>query len=347
MTLARKALGITGMAITRVGFGAWAVGGGGWQFGWGAQDESESVASIRHAIASGVNWIDTAPVYGMGQSEEIVGRALRDVPEDDRPLVFTKCGLDFDRAHPAQGPRNVMDAKSVRRELHESLERLKLERVDLYQVHWPPQDGTPLEDYWATMLELKREGLVRAIGLSNHDEDQLRRAEQIGHVDALQPPFSMIHRDAAGLIARAARQRTGVIVYSPMQSGLLTGAMSAERIAALPDDDWRREHEDFQGENLKRNLALAHELAPVAQAVGVPTAALAVAWALSWPGVTGAIVGARRPDQIAGWLDAGRLQLSDEVLAQLAQAISRSGAGEGPLVAGAASDGAGVMPAPR
>jgi aryl-alcohol dehydrogenase-like predicted oxidoreductase len=320
------------MRITRVGFGAWAVGGGGWKFGWGNQEDRESVATIRHAIESGVNWVDTAPVYGLGRSEEVVGHALQDYADADRPFVFTKCGLTFDTDDPDSGPFNVMAARSVRREVEDSLRRLQVERIDLYQVHWPPEDGTPLEDYWATMLELRSEGKVRAVGLSNHGVKQLEAAERIGHVESLQPPFSLIHREeAADAIPWCAANGTGVIVYSPMQSGLLTGAMTAERVAAMPADDWRRSHEDFTGDNLRRNLALAAALEPVADRHGVSPGAVAVAWTLAWPGVTGAIVGARSPDQVDGWLPAATLALTDDDLADLAAAVTGTGAGSGPV----------------
>jgi aryl-alcohol dehydrogenase-like predicted oxidoreductase len=330
--MARHApLGSSGIEITRVGFGAWALGGGGWQHGWGEQDDEESVRAIRAAVEAGVNWIDTAPVYGLGHSEEIVGRALRQLPENDRPYVFTKCGLTFDREHPERGPRNVMAPASVRSELESSLRRLGLEQIDLYQVHWPPQDGTPLDEYWSTMVELRSEGLVRAIGLSNHSASQLRAAERIGHVDALQPPFSMIHRGAAELIETAARQDTGVIVYSPMQSGLLSGLMTAQRVADMPEDDWRHGHEDFTGENLVRNLELAEALRPVAERLGVPVPAVPVAWTLCWPGVSGAIVGARNAEQVSAWLPAMELALADRDMATLSQAIRATGAGAGPV----------------
>jgi aryl-alcohol dehydrogenase-like predicted oxidoreductase len=319
------------MDITRVGFGAWATGGGGWQFGWGNQEDRESIAAIRFAVEAGVNWIDTAPVYGMGHSEEVVGRALREIPDADRPFVFTKCGLIFDRAKPEDGPSNVLAADSIRREVDESLRRLGVDRIDLYQVHWPPTDGTPLAEYWATMQELKREGKVRAVGFSNHDVAALTEAEGIGHVDTLQPPFSLIHRGAAeDLLPWCQRNGTGVIVYSPMQSGLLTGRMTAERVAALPEDDWRSTHDDFTGDNLRRNLAVAGALRPVAERHDVPVPAVAVAWTLAWPGVTGAIVGGRSPEQVRGWLPAADLELTIEDLTELAAAVDRSGAGEGP-----------------
>jgi aryl-alcohol dehydrogenase-like predicted oxidoreductase len=320
------------MSITRVGLGAWAIGGGGWRFGWGSQSDDESVATIRHAVEAGISWIDTAPAYGRGRSEEIVGRTLRDFAEADRPLVFTKCGLIVDHDDPAAAPRNVMAAASVRREVEESLRRLQCERIDLYQVHWPPEDGTPIEEYWTTMAQLQEEGKVRAIGLSNHDVKQLAAAEAIAHVGSLQPPFSMIDRAAAAdVIPWCAANGTGVIVYSPMHSGLLSGAMTAERVAGLPDDDWRRDHPDFTGAGLTRNLALAAALDPVAQRHGVPAGAVAVAWTLGWDGVTGAIVGARRPEQVDGWLAAASLRLTTEDQQELSSAIERTGAGSGPV----------------
>jgi aryl-alcohol dehydrogenase-like predicted oxidoreductase len=335
--LPTRQLGTSGMELTRVGFGAWAVGGGGWKFGWGGQEDRDSVAAIHHAIDVGINWIDTAPVYGLGHSEEIVGRALAQIPQNDRPFVFTKCGLTFDRDRPDDGPFNVMAGPSVRAELESSLRRLGVERIDLYQVHWPPEDGTTLEEYWSTMAELKREGKVRAVGLSNHDAAQLSVAEQIEHVDSLQPPFSMIHREiASDLLPACVAAQTGVIVYSPMQSGLLTGAMSRERVERMPPDDWRRTHEDFNGESLTQNLALVDALGPMAAKHDVSVGALAVAWTLSWPGVTGAIVGARSPDQIAGWIAGADLELDEEDLRELGQAIAASEAGSGPSMPGGA-----------
>jgi aryl-alcohol dehydrogenase-like predicted oxidoreductase len=317
------------MEITRVGFGAWAIGGGDWTFGWGSQDDMDSVAAIRHALARGVNWIDTAAVYGLGHSEEIVAQALLDIPEADHLNVFTKCGLVWDPNDRSAAPRRVMAPDSVRRELDASLRRLNMDRIDLYQVHWPAEDGTPLEDYWGVMAELKQEGRVRAIGLSNHNVDQLETAEKIAHVDSLQPPFSLIDRAAAQEIAWCHEHGTGVIVYSPMQSGLLTGAFSAERVASLPEDDWRKSAPAFTTD-LDRNLALASALEPIAQRHGVGVAAVAVAWTLAWPGVTGAIVGARRPSQVDGWLPAATLRLTEEDLDELAAVIERTGAGTGP-----------------
>ncbi|HVE77459.1 MAG TPA: aldo/keto reductase [Gemmatimonadaceae bacterium] len=328
--LRTRPLGTTEMQITRVGFGAWAIGGGDWSFGWGSQDDEASIAAIRHAVERGINWIDTAAVYGLGHSELVVSRALRDIPANDRPYVFTKCGLVWDERDHSAPPRRAGDPASIRRELEGSLRRLGVERIDLYQMHWPAEDGTALEDYWGTLLEIEREGKVRAIGLSNHDVSQLEGAERLGHVDTLQPPFSAVKRRAAAEIAWCARHRTGVIVYSPMQSGLLTGSFTAERAAALPENDWRSRSKDFTGEGLRRNLALADAMRPVAERRGVSVAAVAVAWTLAWEGVTGAIVGARSPGQVDGWLAAASLELTSDDLDEIASAIERTGAGGGP-----------------
>jgi aryl-alcohol dehydrogenase-like predicted oxidoreductase len=331
-TLPTTPLGTTEMRVTRVGFGAWAIGGGGWTFAWGNQDDAASIAAIRHAVERGINWIDTAAVYGLGHSEEIVARALRDIPRDDRPYVFTKAGLVWDERDRAAPPRRIGDPLSLRREVEASLRRLDVERIDLYQMHWPAEDGTALEDYWRTLLRLKDEGKVRAVGLSNHDVVQLEAAERIGHVDTLQPPFSAIRREvAAAEIPWCAAHGTGVIVYSPMQSGLLTGAFSAARAAQLGADDWRSRSPDFTGRGLRRNLALADALRPIAERHGSSVAAVAVAWTLAWPGVTGAIVGARSPAQVDGWIGAASLELTDTDLDEIAAAIRRTGAGTGPV----------------
>ena len=319
------------MEITRVGFGAWAVGGGDWAFGWSVQDDAESVAAIRHAVERGVNWIDTAAVYGLGHSEEVVARALREMPPGERPYVFTKCGLVWDEKDRHRLPGRIGDARSLRREVEASLRRLDVERIDLYQMHRPAEDGTPVESYWQTLLELKAKGKVRAVGLSNHNVEQLATAERLGHVETLQPPFSAIKREAAAaLLPWCAAHRTGTIVYSPMQAGLLTGTFTPERAAALPGDDWRSRSPEFHGEGLRRNLALADALRPIAARHRVGVGAVAVAWTLAWPGVTAAIVGARRAEQIDGWLPAAELELTDADLDEVAAAIERSGAGAGP-----------------
>ncbi len=331
LSLPTTRFGTTDMRITHVGFGAWALGGAGWRFSWGTQDDDESRAAIRWAVDRGINWIDTAAVYGLGHSEEIVAQALRDIPRADRPYVFTKGGLVWDERNRAAEPRRMADPRSLRRELEASLRRLGVERIDLYQMHWPAEDGTPLDVYWQTMLDFKAEGKVRAVGLSNHTAAQLEVAERIGHVDSLQPPFSAIHRGVArDELPWAAAHQTAVIVYSPMQAGLLTGAFTKERAAGLSSGDWRSRSEDFTGDSLLRNLALADALQPIAERYRTTVAAVAVAWTLAWPGVAGAIVGARRPSQVEGWLPAATLELNDVDLEEIATAIARTGAGSGP-----------------
>ena len=310
-TLPTRALGTTGMAITRVGFGAWAIGGGGWAFAWGSQDDEASIAAMRHAVERGVNWIDTAAVYGLGHSEELVGRLLRDYPTRDRPYVFTKCGLVWNEQDRLAQALRIGEPASLRREVEQSLTRLGVEEIDLYQMHWPAEDGTPVEVYWQTLLDLKKEGKVRAVGLSNHKVDRLEAAERLGHVDTLQPPFSPIRRDAlAAELPWCLEHDTGVIVYSPMQSGLLTGSFTEARAAALGKDDWRSRCPEFQSPRLQNNLALADALRPIAARHGTTVGAIAVAWTLAAPGVTGAIVGARSPEQVDGWIDAGQLDLT-------------------------------------
>jgi len=324
-------LGRTGMCLTRVGFGAWAIGGGDWAFAWGNQDDDASIAAIRHAVESGINWIDTAAVYGLGHSEEVVAAALAQLPEADRPYVFTKGGLVWDPVNRSAAPRRVGAPASLRAEVEASLRRLRVDRIDLYQMHWPAEDGTPVEEYWQVFTDLKREGKIRAAGLSNHNVFQLEEAEQVGAVDAIQPPFSLIHRGAADdVLLWAHEHEAGAIVYSPMASGLLTGSFTAERAARLQPGDWRAGHPDFTEPALSANLALADALRPVAERHGVTSAAVAVAWTLAFPGVTGAIVGARSPLQVDGWLPAATLELKDDDLADIAAAIGATGAGTGP-----------------
>ncbi|MBD9431101.1 aldo/keto reductase [Achromobacter sp. ACM03] len=327
-----RPLGQSGMDITRIGLGAWAIGGSGWAVGWGPQDDADSVAAIRRAVERGINWIDTAAVYGLGHSEEIVRRALAQMAPDARPYVFTKCGLTWSAEQPQAMPRRTGAPASIRREVEDSLRRLGVERIDLYQMHWPAGDGTPLELYWQELLDLKREGKVRAVGLSNHNLAQLQQAEALGHVDTLQPPFSAIQRVAgAELIPWCERNGTGVIVYSPMQSGLLTGAFSVERARALPADDWRARNAEFASPGIERNLALADAFKPIAERHGATVAAVAAAWTLAWPGVTGAIVGARSAAQVNGLLGAASLELDGDDMDAIADAIERTGAGSGPL----------------
>lgn len=329
--LPKRRFGRTDMHITPVGFGAWAIGGPDWAVGWGPQDDKKSIAAIRHAVERGVNWIDTAAIYGLGHSEEMVAAALKEIPSDQRPYVFTKCGLIWDENDRSAFPKNIGAPASIRREVEASLRRLGIERIDLYQMHWPARDGTPIEDYWRTLLDLKAEGKVRAVGLSNHNVDQLEAAERVGHVDTLQPPFSAIRREfAATELPWCIAHDTGVIVYSPMQAGLLTGAFSQERAKALPASDWRSRNEEFTGDKLARNLKLAAAMKAVAERHNTTTPAVAVAWTLAWPGVTGAIVGARAPEQIDGWIDAATLTLKRYDLEEIAATIIATGAGAGP-----------------
>jgi aryl-alcohol dehydrogenase-like predicted oxidoreductase len=330
MTLPTRPLGTSGLEITTVGFGAWAIGGGGWSFGWGPQDDAQSLATMRHALELGVNWIDTAAVYGLGHSEEVVGRLLRTLEPDDRPLVFTKCGLVWDERDRMAEPRRVLGPASIRLEAEASLRRLGVERIDLYQFHWPDETGTPVEDSWEAMVRLTEEGKVRAVGVSNFDLGLLARCEAIRHVDSLQPPFSLIRRDvAAREIPWCAAHGTGVIAYSPMQSGLLTESFTSARVAALAPDDWRRRSPLFHGPSLSRSLALRDALKPIARRHGTTVSAVAVAWTLAWPGVTGAIVGARTPEQVDGWIGAATLELSVADLEEVAAAIVRTRAGSG------------------
>ncbi len=310
--LATTELGSTGLEITRVGFGAWAIGGGGWQFGWGQQDDDESIAAIHRALELGVNWIDTAAAYGFGHSEEVVGRALEGLVE--RPYVFTKCSLVE-----GEGRQVVHNLKrdSIRREAEASLKRLGVDAIDLYQIHWPDPEQD-IEEGWSALKELKDEGLVRHIGVSNFDAAQMQRIAQIAPVETLQPPYSLIARDVEQeVLPHAEREGTGVIVYSPMGSGLLTGKMTRERIEGLPSDDWRRDDERFTEPLLSRHLAIAERVENVAERHGVSPGAAAIAWTLRNPAVDGAIVGMRRPDQVDELLAGADLQLSDGDAAEL------------------------------
>jgi aryl-alcohol dehydrogenase-like predicted oxidoreductase len=328
--LATRPLGKTGMDITLVGFGAWAAGGGGWAFSWGPQDDEESIAAIRHAVEAGVNWVDTAAVYGLGHSEEVVAAAMDGIPVGDRPFIFTKGGLVWDESDRYKQSRRVGAPESIKAGAEDSLRRLRVETIDLYQLHWPAEDGTPIEEYWGALLELKDEGKARAVGLSNHNVAQLEAAEPVGHVDSLQPPFSAVKRATAMELAWCAAHSTGVIIYSPMQAGLLTGAFSPERVANLHQDDWRKRDPQFQGENLERNLALAEKLRQIGEKRDVGPGPVAIAWALAWPGVTGAIVGGRSPGQVDGWLPAASLELTQAELDEVSDAIESTEAGFGP-----------------
>lgn len=312
--LATAPLGATGMEITRIGFGAWAIGGGDWSFGWGPQDDEQSAAAIARALESGINWIDTAAVYGFGRSEKVVGQAIAGLPAGQRPYIFTKCSR-------VPGPDGTVTSSlhrdSVLREAEASLARLGVDAIDLYQVHWPkpPED---IEEGWSALAELKERGLVRHIGVSNFSVEQLERISRIAPVETLQPEYSLIERDGEPeLLPYARRDGLGVIVYSPMGSGLLSGRMTAERIAGLPDNDWRKHAPEFNEPELTPNLALVERIRRVADARGVEPGAVSVAWTLRNPAVTAAIVGFRNPAQVGPLLPAADLELTDGEVAQI------------------------------
>jgi aryl-alcohol dehydrogenase-like predicted oxidoreductase len=319
-----RRLGSAGPEITVLGFGTWALAGR-YRYGWGSVDDDESVAAIRRAVEAGINWVDTAPTYGDGHSEEVVGRALEPYRIGDEVLVFTKCG------RPWRGGEVYYDLRpeSIREECEASLRRLRVERIDLYQFHWPDYGtGTPVEESWGTMVELIDEGKVRWVGVCNFDLPRLRQCEAVRHVDSLQPPLSLLNRNARRELVPAAHENgTGVIAYSPMASGLLTGSFNREGLTRLAEDDWRRRAPAFNEPQLSRNLALVDRLEPVAARLGVTVASLALAWVLAVPGVTGAIVGGRRPSQLDDWLGAGDLELDEEVAAELEALIDETGAG--------------------
>jgi aryl-alcohol dehydrogenase-like predicted oxidoreductase len=307
-----KQLGNSDLFITPIGFGAWAIGGSGWEFAWGAQDDSDSIAAIREALDAGINWIDTAAVYGLGHSEEVVARALEGM--NNRPYVFTKCSMTWDE-HRQIG--HSLKADSIRRECEASLRRLRVEAIDLYQIHWPDPDAD-IEEGWATLAALKKEGKVGHIGVSNFNVEQMMRAQAIAPITSLQPRYSLLHREIeAEILPFAARENIGVIAYSPMASGLLTGAMTSQRIASLPADDWRRENSDFREPELSRNLHLVRLLRVIGNHHGRSPGEVAVAWVLREPAVTGAIVGARRPDQVRGVVGAGEFRLSPREVAEI------------------------------
>jgi aryl-alcohol dehydrogenase-like predicted oxidoreductase len=337
MSLPVRPLGTSGLNISTVGFGAWAAGGGGWSFGWGAQDDEASMAAMRRAVEQGVNWIDTAPVYGLGHSEEVVGRFLRGLPAAERPLIFTKCGLIWDESDRMKVSLRRLEPDSIARECEASLRRLGVERIDLYQFHWPDEGGTPVEDSWDAMTRLIEQGKIRAAGVSNFTVPLLDRCEPRRHVASLQPPFSMIKRDAAATtLPWCAAHGTGVICYSPMQSGILTDSFTAARVASMAPDDWRRRGPEFKPPQLEKNLALRDALTPIAARHRTTVSAVAIAWVLAWPGITAAIVGARSAEQVDGWIPAAHVELTEGDLDEIAAAIERSGAGSGPVRPGRA-----------
>jgi aryl-alcohol dehydrogenase-like predicted oxidoreductase len=303
MNMETKVLGDSDLDLTRIGFGAWAIGGGDWQFAWGPQDDKESVEAIHRALDLGINWIDTAAVYGLGHSEEIVGKALKSTSA--KPYIFTKCAMVWDETREIK-----RSLKQIRREVEDSLKRLQVETIDLYQIHWPVPDEE-IEEGWATMADLKKEGKVRWIGVSNFSVAQMERAIRIAPITSLQPPYSMINRSVEPeILPFCARHGIGVINYSPMQSGLLTGAMTKERVAAFPKDDFRRNAKSFQEPQLGRNLALAAFLAEIGSRHGVGAGVVAIAWTLANQAVTAAIVGGRSAKQVDGVAPAASFRLT-------------------------------------
>jgi aryl-alcohol dehydrogenase-like predicted oxidoreductase len=306
-----KQLGQSDLFITPIGFGAWAIGGSGWEFGWGEQDDQASIAAIHRALSLGVNWIDTAAVYGMGHSEQVVAQALG-TWSGPRPYVFTKCGLRWDE----QGyVHRSLSADSIRSECEDSLRRLKVDVIDLYQIHWPTED---LEEGLEAMVRLQKEGKIRWIGVSNFDVDEMRRAQMITRITSLQPPYSLVRREVEQEILPYCRSSgLGVIVYSPMASGLLTGAMTRERASTLPNTDWRSRDVEFKEPALSKNLAIVERLRKIGERYGRPPGQVAIAWTLQNPTVTGAIVGARSPKQVEGTVGAAQLSLTEEDIAEI------------------------------
>jgi aryl-alcohol dehydrogenase-like predicted oxidoreductase len=314
-----RQLGNTDMHITPIGFGSWAVGGGGYQFGWGPQDDEQSIAAINRALDLGMNWIDTAAVYGLGHAEEIVGRALKDRAE--RPYVFTKCSRVWNDDGEISGN---LKAQSIRRECEASLRRLQADVIDLYQMHWPDPEQD-IEEGWEAMARLQQEGKVRYIGVSNFNVDQMQRIMKIAPISSLQPPYSLVKPDVEQEILPFCQEHNiGVIVYSPMMSGLLTGTMTRERIKKLPDDDWRKRDPEFQEPRLSRNLALVEKLGEIAYLHGRSTGEVAIAWTLANPAVTAAIVGARDPSQVDSIIGAAEFRLTDLELSEIEKFVSEN-----------------------
>jgi aryl-alcohol dehydrogenase-like predicted oxidoreductase len=306
-----RQLGKTDLHITPIGLGTWAIGGGGWANGWGSQDDQESIATIKRALGLGINWIDTAAIYGLGHSEEIVGKAIKG---REKPYIFTKCSLKWDEKGNVS---NSLKAASIRGEVEASLKRLDIDVIDLYQIHWPNPEAD-IEEGWSTLAQLKQEGKVRAIGASNFNVEQLRRAQKIAPVDSLQPPYSLIRPDVEKeILPFCQEQNIGVIAYSPMASGLLTGAMTKERVQNLPDDDWRKKASAFTEPRLSRNLELASLLSDIGYPYNRAPGEVAVAWVLRNPAVTGAIVGGRHMRQIEELIGAAEFQIDEMGIEQI------------------------------
>lgn len=307
ITLPTKTLGNSDLKLTPIGFGAWAIGGGNWDFAWGAQDDAESIRAIHQALDEGINWIDTAAVYGLGHSEEIVGQAVRSSSYE--PLIFTKCSMRWDAERKIY---RSLKAASVVEELEGSLKRLGVETIDLYQIHWPNPEGE-IEEGWAELAKQQKAGKIRWIGVSNFNVAQMKRVQAIAPITSLQPPYSMLRRDIeADILPYCQENKIGVINYSPMVSGLLTGRMSAERVAAMPADDWRRKAAEFNEPKLTRNLKLVEVLREIGAAHGVQPGVVAVAWTLHHPAITAAIVGGRSGEQVTGLAPALHFRLSTE-----------------------------------
>ena len=307
-----KQLGNSDMHLTRIGIGAWAMGGGGWAFAWGPQDDDASVAAIHAALDGGLNWIDTAAVYGLGHSEEVVARALKGRPR--KPFVFTKCERVWNEQREIG---RSLKTDSIRREVEASLRRLQLDVIDLYQIHWPEPEED-IEEGWTAMADLRRQGKVRWIGVSNFNADQMRRAQAIAPITSLQPPYSMLTRGIEETVLPYTQANgIGVLVYSPMKSGLLTGAMTRERVAAFPEDDFRRRVAAFQEPQLSRNLELAERLREIGGRHGRTAGEVAIAWTLRHPAVTAAIVGMRSAKQVEGVIGAAEFRLSPEEVAEI------------------------------
>jgi aryl-alcohol dehydrogenase-like predicted oxidoreductase len=315
-----RQLGNSDLHLTPIGFGAWAIGGGDWEFAWGAQDDEDSLKTIEHALESGINWIDTAAIYGLGHSEEIVGQALRNTRH--KPYIFTKCSRRWNLDN-RQIYRSLKDG-SVQEEIENSLTRLGVEAIDLYQIHWPnPEDE--IEEGWRAMARLKEQGLVRHLGVSNFNVAQLKRVQEIAPVTSLQPPYSLVNPKVEDeILPYCHEQNIGVINYSPMASGLLTGKMTAQRVAQMPADDWRKRSPNFNEPKLSRHLQLTELLREIGSAHAVEPGVVAIAWTLHHPAVTAAIVGARRPDQVDGILPAATFRLSEDEFARINEFVRQN-----------------------
>jgi aryl-alcohol dehydrogenase-like predicted oxidoreductase len=325
-----RKLGNTGFLISPIGLGAWAMGGGGWEFAWGPQNDDDSKAAIHRALDLGINWIDTAAAYGLGHSEEVVARALKKIPRSDRPYIFTKCSLIWDeKGH----IRHSLEPSSLQKELEDSLRRLKVETIDLYQIHWPSWSSDPassdagIEEAGHTLAGLRKQGKIRHIGVSNFNVAQLERICAVAPVSTIQPPYSLLSRGIESeLLPYCATHNIGVIVYSPMYSGLLSGSMTRERIGSMPDDDWRKtKNPEFQEPKLTRNLRLVEKLREIGARRGCSPAEIAIAWTLRLPSVSGSIVGARSPKQVDGFIHAADFKLAPSELGEIEEGLSQCG----------------------